>query len=90
MPDTSTHFRGIYVSPTATLLHKRTNWQCGHRYFDGDPRCRSCDSVERINDLAESEAEYWIKEMPLGADRHWGAHWIYAECADIIMEADDA
>ena len=57
MDDTSTHFRGIYVSPTATLLHERTKWKCGHRYINGDPCCRVCDSVERLNQLAERLAE---------------------------------
>lgn len=54
-------------------------------WFD-EKRCRCCGPVERINALAEEEAEYWTKELKIGSDRNWGAHWVYAECADIIME----
>lgn len=78
MSDTSTHFRGIYVSPTATLLHERDKWQCGHRYLNGDPCCRVCDAVERINAEAEGMAPYLEPR-----------HNFYIHAADIVMEELD-
>lgn len=55
---------------------------------DFDP-CPVCTSVEKINALAEDEAEYWVKEVALGADRRWGAHWAYIDCAEIVIEEFD-
>ncbi len=63
-------------------LPKDLYWKkCGHRFYDGDPQCRCCDPVEKIN----NDAEKLTSKAEDSVAMWWRLHTLI-KVVDIILE----